>query len=325
MAREAEPARDSLLPLAARELYARLAAGEDVPPDAEGLASLHRRGLARTDPASGHVSVLDLDDVEQRLRGSVRDALTHSVGLVAELHTAVDDLRARHAAARPGAAPSPGALFVEGKDAVNRSIAAACDSAREEMLCAQPGPRTRRSLALAEGRDTELLERGVSVRTLYRASNKTNPAVHERVRTMRPKGGQFRTLASPFLLMIIFDRRLAFLVDRLEGRPAADGAWQVRDPAVCAFLADVFEQQWVRADEWLTPAPSGAPVVSTQLQRAILRELCAGHDQQQIAKTLGYSARTVNAHLTDLRGRLGFRTVYQLTHWWATCEERELD
>lgn len=323
MAEEVADDHGLLLPVEARELYARLSAGESVEPGAPGLDVLRRRGLAVTDPLSGLFTVVSLDHAEQRLRKSVADALADTVQLFTELPYVLQDLRARRPDG-PVTGPFGSAVFVEGTDAVNRLISAASDTAREEVLSAQPGPRPRRTLMLTEDRDAKMLERGTAVRTLYHASSRANPAVHDRIRVMTPKGGRFRTLASPFLLMIIFDRRLAFLVDSLEGRPPQAGAWQVRDPAVCAFLADVFEQQWNRADDWFNPAPADEDVVTTPLQRAILRELCAGHDQQQIAKALGYSARTVNAHLTDLRTRLGFRTVYQLAHWWATSPEREL-
>ncbi|WP_329457056.1 helix-turn-helix transcriptional regulator [Streptomyces sp. NBC_01497] len=323
MAQETQLGHASLLSVEARELYARLAAGESAGPGTPGLADLERHGLALRDPLSGLVTVVDLDHVEQRLRESVSEALAQSVELFAELPLVIRDLRARRAVEEE-TDPSTGAVFVKGTDAVNALISSAGDTAKSEILCAQPGLRTRRMLTLTEDRDIRVLKRGVAIRTLYHVSGRTNPAVQDRVRLIAPIGGQFRTLASPFLLMVLFDRRQAFLVDSVKGRPAQAGAWHVRDPAVAAFLSDVFEQQWNRGDDWFSPAPADDDIVSTPLQRAILRELCAGHDQQQIAKALGYSARTINAHLTDLRARLGFRTVYQLVHWWAVSPEREL-
>ncbi|MBP0456011.1 helix-turn-helix transcriptional regulator [Streptomyces montanisoli] len=313
---------DSLLPAEARELYARLAAGQSADPGTPGLADLEARGLALRDPISGLVSVVGMEHVEQRLHASVKKALDRSVRLYSELPAVLDDLRGRQPAPDRGRASV--VAFISGQDAVNRAISTACDTAESEVLCAQPGYRAPRTLSVAEDRDALLLARGIALHTLYHVSSKANQAVHDRVRVIAPKGGRFRTLAGPFLLMVIIDRKSAFLVDRLNGRAAKEGAWQVRDPAVCAFLADVFEQQWNRADDWFNPAPADEDVVTTPLQRAILRELCVGHDQQQIAKALGYSARTINAHLTDLRTRLGFRTVYQLAHWWATSPEREL-
>ncbi|MCA1220902.1 helix-turn-helix transcriptional regulator [Streptomyces sp. 8L] len=323
MAEEAAFDHGALLPVEARKLYARLAAGESVPRGTPGIAVLEERGLAIRDPVSGLLTAVGLDHAEQRLRQSVSEAVSRSMELFADLPAVMNDLRSRLPSGEDSA-PSA-SVFLEGTDAVNRLISAASDTAREEVMSARPGPRSRRTLALTEDRDAKMLQRGIAVHTLYHVSSRGNPAVHDRVRFMAPKGGRFRTLASPFLTMVVFDRRQAFLADSLEGRPTHAGAWHVRDPAVCAFLADVFQQQWDRADDWFSPAPADDDIVSTPLQRAILRELCVGHDQQQIAKALGYSARTINAHLTDLRGRLGFRTVYQLVHWWAVSPERELD
>ncbi|MCF3962816.1 helix-turn-helix transcriptional regulator [Streptomyces fuscigenes] len=322
MTEEAAHENGALLPVEARKLYARVAAGETVERGTPGVSVLEERGLAVWDPVSGHLTVVGIDDAERRLRQSVADALTHSVELFSDLASVLSDLRYGQGSRQASASFSP-AVFLEGTDAVNRVISAASDTVREDVVSARPGRRSPRTLSLTQDRDAQMLRRGVSVRTLYRASSRGNPAVQDRVRVMSPLGGRFRSLAGPFLAMIVFDRRQAFLADSLEGRPAKAGAWHVRDPAVCAFLADVFEDQWKRADDWFGAA-SGEDAVSTPLQRAILRELCAGSDQQQIAKALGYSARTINAHLTDLRSRLGLRTVYQLVHWWATSPEREL-
>ncbi|MEV8413122.1 LuxR C-terminal-related transcriptional regulator [Streptomyces niveus] len=219
-------------------------------------------------------------------------------------------------------------MYIAGLDAANRQIGEAAEGARE-LLAAQPGLRTRRHLADAVNRDLNALARGVSIRTLYHVSARTNPDVRERVAIMGPKGALFRTLARPFLRALVFDRKIAFFSDHLEGRPDSAGVWMVRDSAVCAYLAESFEQEWILGQEWHAPERPGGvtagSAVSTQLQRSILRALVSGQDQQQIATALGYSSRTINVHLTNLRTELGYETVYQLIHWWATSPERDLD
>lgn len=312
----------SALPRVARELYTRLAAGEAVEEDEPGLGRLLELGLVIAEPFSGYVAV-DLDRAEQRLRVSVHQDLTRSVALLTELPDLLEDLRARRS--KDTAAATTSSVFLEGVNAANRQIAEATHNARREVLAAQPGVRSRRILDLSLDRDLAVLARGVALDTLYHPSARTNPDLRERVGVMRPKGARFRTLARPFLRLIVIDRKIAFFADDLDSRPAYEGAWMVRDPAVCAHLATVFAQQWDHAEEWADPGQRAGNVVSTRLQRSILRELAAGQDQQQIAKSLGYSRRTIHARLTELRAELGYDTLYQLIHWWATTPERELD
>lgn len=322
---EAEVGIDSILPPEARALYARLIAGEIVSGDVPGVESLLALGAVMEEPLGGYVPV-SLDRLERRLRASVQDELARTARRLEEIPALLHELRAY----QPSVAEAlrAGSRYLTGVEAANRQIGEAAEEARE-LLAAQPGVRTRRVLTQAFNRDLAALSRGVALRTLYHVSARTNPDVRERVAVMAPKGALFRTLARPFLRVLVFDRKVAFFSDHLEGRPDSAGAWMVRDPAVCAYLAESFEQEWTLAQEWRAQERSGegttGRTVSTQLQRTILRALVAGQDQQQIATALGYSSRTINVHLTNLRAELGYETVYQLVHWWATSPERDLD
>lgn len=316
---------DSTLPPESRAVYARLVAGETVRGDVAGLAPLLALGAVMADPLGGYVPV-GLDRLERRLHASVQGELLHTAQRLNEIPALLGELRSH----QPSTADAlrTGARYIEGIDAANRHIGEVAEETRE-MLAAQPGIRPRRVLARALDRDKKALANGATLRTLYHVSARTNPDVRERVAIMAPLGGSFRTLARPFMRVLLFDRKVAFFSDHLEGRPDSAGVWMVRDPAVCAYLAQCFEQEWTLGQEWHAPERHGevtaGSAVSTQLQRSILRALVSGQDQQQIATALGYSSRTINVHLTNLRTELGYETVYQLVHWWATSPERDLD
>ncbi|WP_405796074.1 LuxR C-terminal-related transcriptional regulator [Streptomyces sp. NBC_01506] len=317
---------DSILPPESRALYARLVAGETVrSPDEPGMAPLLALGAVLAEPLGGHVPV-SLDRLERRLRASVQGELARTAARLEEIPAVLGELRSH----QPSMVESlrAGSQYIFGVRAANRQIGESAEEARE-LLAAQPGHRTRFVLTEAYNRDLAALSRGVRFRTLYHVSARTNPLVRERVAVMGPKGALFRTLARPFMRMLVFDRKVAFFSDHLDGRPDSAGAWMVRDPAVCAHLAEAFEKEWTLGQEWHTserPAEvTAGSAVSTQLQRTILRALVAGQDQQQIATALGYSSRTINVHLTNLRTELGYATVYQLVHWWATSPEQDLD
>ncbi|WP_370420379.1 LuxR C-terminal-related transcriptional regulator [Streptomyces sp. QH1-20] len=324
MAGEYSPSSEPapVLPVEAREVYQRIIKCERVPEGTAGLGLLLDLGLITPDPGEpGAYVITDLRRAETLLRsraeGQIEQALAHMSGIPALFDELSAELR-RHGKARGGAASE----FLDHVDLVNERIAQAIVRAESELLTSQPGPRSRTLLSKSVDRDMAALERGVAMRTLYHASARANPATREWAQMMTARGARVRTLASPFLRFVLVDRSSAVIQDYADGRDAQQGAWLVRDHALCGFIGEVFDQYWTRADEWLD-APTG-DTVTTEVQRTILRDLCAGRDQAQIATRLGVSVRTITAHLADLRNRLELRTLHQVIYWWATSEERKL-
>jgi hypothetical protein len=220
---------------------------------------------------------------------------------------------------------------LHGNDLINERIEETIGQAQQELITAQPGgPRTRQVLERSIGRDSEALERGVKMRTLYHATARHSPLTQEWARVMAEKGGEVRTLDAPFLRLILVDRKSAFIQDCLDrDSDEPDNAWAhlIKDPAVCAFLAEIFDRDWNRADYWHgseTEEPVGG--VTTRMQRSILRQLSSGRTQEQTARDLGLSTRTLQKHLTALRMKVPhLHSVPQMTYWWATCPDRVLD
>ncbi|TGB14396.1 helix-turn-helix domain-containing protein [Streptomyces sp. MZ04] len=310
-----------------RELYRRIAGGEHVTERMPELDRLLALGLIIREPLQvGRYLPVPLERAERRLLASEREALEQSVDRLGELPSLFEDLRSLSPRLNEQAANAD-VQWLAGVDAVNEAISNAADEASVEMLAAQPGERPRNELQKSMSRDAEALRRGVGMRTLYHVSARSNPAVRQRVDVMDPLGGQYRTRGQMFMRCVVIDRKFAVVEDHADGRPASDGGYVFRSPAICAYIADAFDLEWTRAEEWYTEAAE-QETVTTQIQRTILRELCVGQDQQQIAKQLGYSSKTINVHLHNLRKRLDFQTLYQVVHWWASPAaslERELD
>ncbi|EPH40357.1 helix-turn-helix transcriptional regulator [Streptomyces aurantiacus] len=309
-----------------RELYRRIAGGEFVHERTPELDRLLGLGLVIREPLQdGRYLPVPTGRIARRLLATESDVLEQSVARLAEIPALVADLRSMN----PREAPQGDAVvqWLDGVDAVNEAIATAADAATTEILAAQPGERPRKVLEKSMFRDADALRRGVAMRTLYHVSARSNPAVRQRVDVMSPVGGQYRTRSAMFQRCVVIDRRWAVVGDHAEGRPPADGAYVFRSPAISAFIADAFDLEWTRAEEWYADGGEG-DTVTTPIQRTILRELHSGQDQQQVAKLLGYSTKTVNTHLRRLCTRLELKTVYQLMAWWgssAASAERELD
>ncbi|MET9690162.1 LuxR C-terminal-related transcriptional regulator [Streptomyces sp. NPDC006514] len=297
-------------------VYGLIAEGEPIRKrDAATAERLAATGLIIRDAfqPSGYAAV-DLDEIEGRLRTSVQHQLEGAARQLAEIPGFVSQLRSRRTV-RPREVGAS-SLWIEGKEAVNASIASAVDSARHELLTAQPGPRPRAVIDLSTDRDRAAVERGCVMRTLYSTSTRSNPGAIDRVNLLTALGAQFRTLTKPFMRLVLVDRQYAIVEDHADGRPSFDGAYLVRDRAACGYFAAAFDLDWQIGLDWHSAEPAHRPAITTPLQRTILRGLCDGKDQQQIAKTLGYSSKTINLALSDLRTKLELGTVYQLIAWW---------
>ncbi|MFI9063081.1 LuxR C-terminal-related transcriptional regulator [Streptomyces sp. NPDC053429] len=263
-------------------------------------------------------AVVELDEVEGRLWASVQQQLGDTARQLAEIPQLIEQLRSCRVSQRRGTGIT--SQWLEGVDAVNAAISGAVDGARHELLAAQPGPRPRKVIRLSTDRDRAAIERGLAMRTIYSASTRSNPAAIDRVNSLTALGAEFRTLARPFMRLVLVDRQFAIIEDHADGRPSFEGAYLVRDRAVCGYLAAAFDTEWQQGLDWRSSEPTERSTVTTALQRTILRGLCAGKDQQQIAKSLGYSSKTINLALGDLRSKLDCATVYQLVAWWMGPE-----
>lgn len=237
--------------------------------------------------------------------------------------------------------PGGNSVFLADQAEVNARIQEVVSGARREILASQPGgPRSRELLQIAVSRDTAALDRGVELRTIYRAVVRDHHVTAEYARTMsaRTEGrpAQYRTLEGDFVRMIIVDREAAFVPDYIvEGSPA-HSAWLVTNPAVVAVLAQVYEVMWRRAQPWtgdLRPArgrlaeavegPDG--VRTTRREREIMRMLCAGVSQKKIAATVGISQRKLEENIACLKALWGVHTLNELIYGYALSLDRLVD
>ncbi|MFJ5294475.1 TrmB family transcriptional regulator [Streptomyces sp. NPDC088348] len=316
------------------ELYERITQNEPVTEnDAVRLAELRAWGLIDYDPASPTTPVaMPPRDAGWRMLHAGLQDLAARAAQMAVVPAAADQLN--QAFERGKWSAGSGSEFLSEPAAVNARIQDALGQAREELLAAQPGgPRGRENMNIALERDSAALARGVSIRTLYRDTVRDDALTSEWATTMAGRGAHFRTLASPFERVIIVDRKVAVISNYVVPYAPDHAAWIVTDRAMVAFLAQVFEAEWRRADIWhgerrTRKADAGAAGARTsRLQREIMRALSAGEVQEAAAKHLGISKRSLQRELEGLRTvwKTSTTSIGELTYHWALSPDRQID
>jgi len=194
--------------------------------------------------------------------------------------------------------------------AIGGFISGAVAQAEEELLTAQPQTgRERASLNDALERDRAALDRGVRMRTLYQHSARRHALTRDYVTEVGALGAEVRTLDEFFNRMIVIDRRLAVIPG-----PGGDDniAIAVQEPALVAYLVDVFERAWERARPFTNTERTMMNDIAREQRAMTIRMLIEGHSDPVSAKRLGVSARTFAGYVADLKSEYDAETRFQL-------------
>jgi sugar-specific transcriptional regulator TrmB len=193
--------------------------------------------------------------------------------------------------------------------AIGVFISGAVAEAEEELLTAQPqAGRERASLKAATERDKAALDRGVTMRTLYQHSARRHGMTRAYVAEVTALGAEVRTLDEFFNRMIVVDRRLAII----PGPTSDNVAIAVQEPALVAYLVDVFERAWERARSFGNTERTMMNDIAREQRAMTIRMLIEGHADPVSAKRLGVSARTFAAYVADLKAEYDADTRFQL-------------
>jgi DNA-binding CsgD family transcriptional regulator/sugar-specific transcriptional regulator TrmB len=211
-------------------------------------------------------------------------------------------------------AQSPGETHAvtvhEGIERINAAIERATHECQSEVLTVQPGGgRSEHVLETALKRGQDVIERGITMRTLYQHTARHSQGTLAYAEMMAKGNVEIRTLEELIERLMIFDRAVAFI-------PARDDrqiALELRHPGLVHYLVNVFEQLWRRAVP-LLEEPAYAPPTGgiTGVQRSIAKLLIEGHVDEAIARRLGMNVRTCRAHIAKLAAALGSGSRAQL-------------
>jgi DNA-binding CsgD family transcriptional regulator len=150
--------------------------------------------------------------------------------------------------------------------------------------------------------------RGVRMRTLVPNTVVDDPDGWAYARTLAEMGDDVRTCPSIALVANIFDQRTAAVP--LDAGNSRAAAVVVTNETLVAGLVALFEQMWGTTALPIAALPPAESLVDRD--RQVLQLLLRGAKDEQVARALGVSVRTVRGHVAALAIRAGARSRFQL-------------
>lgn len=192
---------------------------------------------------------------------------------------------------------------------INAFLSAVVGEAEHELLTAQPQyGRALNQLSDVGAHEVSLIERGVTIRTLYQHAARRSADTRRYVAAVTAAGGEVRTLDEFFNRLIVVDRRTAVIPSH-EGNTAA---MVIREPSVVAYLVDMFERHWERARPFTSSESSLLRDIAAEQRAMTIRMLLEGRADPAGAKRLGVSPRTYAGYVADLKTEFDVETRFQL-------------
>ncbi|WP_329614158.1 LuxR C-terminal-related transcriptional regulator [Streptomyces brevispora] len=210
----------------------------------------------------------------------------------------------------------PALTRLSGEAVISKALDAAVGGCREQVRTAHPGGgRPAQVLQEALNRDLGNLRRGIRQRTIYQHTVRSDRTTLAYIEQVTAAGAEIRTLAEVVDRVIVFDGDLAFVPFSDEPHHAL----RVQHPSLVRFLARAFDEAWARSVP-VRPerAPLRTPVVTSDLQRAILQGVVNGETDASIARRIGMSRRSVAEHMRKVSEQLGSNSRAQLGYLVAT-------
>jgi DNA-binding CsgD family transcriptional regulator/sugar-specific transcriptional regulator TrmB len=196
-----------------------------------------------------------------------------------------------------------------GIDAIRDRLEQLTSETRFEVLSFAPGgAQTAAARTSSRPLDQQLLERGVSMRTVYLDSVRNDPPTVAYATWLSEQGGQVRTVNTLPLRMIIVDRESA--VVPLNPTLSDVGATVLRGSGAVAAMCALFDQIWSAATPLGVARPRDERGLSAQ-ERGLLQLLADGDTDSIAARKLGVSDRTVRRLISNMMEQLGARSRFQ--------------
>jgi len=209
--------------------------------------------------------------------------------------------------------------YIVGAQRKERTVNGLNVTVRESIDSMHPGPMPpmdllKRSLQ----QDEMLIGRGIRLRCLYPQSLLQGSRYTPYLRELTAIGAEVRIIDQAPCDLLIQDRTAAFLMTDPE-QPLGKPVILVRGAALVKTLTTIYDDYWLRATPYeQATAPGPAPGTGagagagsgagagglTAQEQVVIRLMAGGLSDDQIARKMGVSRRTVQRAITKLMDRL---------------------
>ncbi|MFE7551251.1 LuxR C-terminal-related transcriptional regulator [Streptomyces gardneri] len=254
--------------------------------------------------------VVEPDVALLRLLRRERDRLQERLSATSRAHTALEALAGPFL--RAGATPR-GEIEVEIVDdpqRVRRSLADLTDSVRTAAHFMHTGSVRREELPGELTQDRLWAERGVRIRAMYSRRAASVPEMAQHLEERAALGVEVRFASVVPMNMVLADENFALLPT--DPHDLSSAAILARGPGLVRSYLALYEYCWTAAAPYGEEEESekGGDGLSEQ-QRAALLMLASGIKDEQIAKNLGVSLRTVSRLLSEVMQELGAASRFE--------------
>ncbi len=200
---------------------------------------------------------------------------------------------------------------IEGASKVRNAFVRLQREARKEMRVFDKPPYTDEQ---PDGNPEEyrLLDEGrVSYRTVYDRNGITAPGRIGEIRRGIRHGERARVGSAP-MKMALSDDRLALIPVLTSGHTVNEAAYVVHPSSLLDALSELFEVIWAKAIPLnQKPEQEASDGMLTEQDRDLLALLAAGTTDEIMARTFGWSARTVQRHVHRIMTLVNAETRFQ--------------
>ncbi|MET9721794.1 helix-turn-helix domain-containing protein [Streptomyces zaomyceticus] len=253
--------------------------------------------------------VVDPDVALLRLLRRERDRLQDRLAATSRAHTALEALAGPFL--RAGAAPRSEVEveIVTDPQRVLRELTELTESVRTAVHVMHTGSVRREDMAAELERDRSRAARGVRVRAMYSRRVGTVPEMTQHLKERAALGVELRLSPVVPMNMVLADENFALLPT--DPHDPDSPTILARGPGLVRSYLALYEYCWQAASRYgEEPGEGGGDGLSDQ-QRAALHMLASGIKDEQIARSLGVSLRTVSRLLSEVMQELGAASRFE--------------
>lgn len=255
-------------------------------------------------------SVIDPDVALVRLLQCERDRLENRLAETSRAQATLETLAGPFL--RAGAAPRSEVEveIVSDADRIRQELAGLGDAVRTSVHSLHTGSVRREDMAGELERDRRWTARGVRVRAVYSRRISSVPDMAQHLKERVALGVEVRLSPVVPMNMVLADENFALLPTDAHDPDSA--AILARGPGLVRSYLALYEYCWHAATRYgdEEKPEHGGDGLSEQ-QRAALRMLASGIKDEQIAKNLGVSLRTVSRLLSEVMQELGAASRFE--------------